>query len=92
MRHLLKATAIALAFGGSIVATLGTINPANAQGVVVFDPGTVRYGYTDGYWDRGHAWHSWARPEDMKSYREYKGAQYYEYAHSRDANQGWLER
>ena len=93
MKHLFKAAAIALAFAGSTVATLSIVTPASAADTVVtFDPGTVRYGYNDGYWDTGHAWHTWGSPEHMTTYRASKGNQYFDYAHTRDANQGWLEK
>ena len=93
MNHLFKAAAIAVAIAGSTVATVSVMTPASAADIAVtFDPGTVRYGYNDGYWDNSHAWHAWAAPEHMQTYRAYKGAKYYEYDHTRDANQGWLER
>jgi len=93
VKHLLKAAAFALAIAGSTVATLGIATPASAADTVItFDPGTVRYGYNDGYWDTGHAWHTWGAPEHMTTYRAYKGNQYFDYAHTRDANQGWIEK
>jgi hypothetical protein len=93
LKNLIKVTAIALALAGSTVATLSIVSPASAADtVVVFDPGTVRYGYNDGYWDNGHAWHTWAAPEHMTTYKTYKGAQYFDYAHTRDTNQGWIEK
>ena len=93
MTHLFKAAAIALAIAGTTVATASIMTPVSAADVVVtFDPGTVRYGYNDGYWDHSHAWHTWAQPEHIQTYRAYKGAEYYDYAHSRDPDQGWRER
>jgi hypothetical protein len=93
VKHLFKAAAIALAFAGSTVATLSIMTPASAADTVItFDPGTVRYGYNDGYWDTGHAWHTWGAPEHMTTYRAYKGNQYFDYAHTRDSNQGWIEK
>jgi len=93
VKHLFKAAAIALAFAGSTVATLSIATPANAADTVVtFDPGTVRYGYNDGYWDNSHSFHNWAAPEHMTTYRSSKGSQYFDYAHTRDSNQGWIEK
>ena len=90
MNHLFKAAAIVLAIAGTTVATASIMSPVSAADIAVtFDPGTVRYGYNDGYWDTGHAWHAWAQPEHQQAYRAYKGAEYYDYAHSRDADQGW---
>jgi hypothetical protein len=93
VKHLIKAAAIALAIGGSTVSTLATMTPASAADTVVtFDPGNVRAGYNDGYWDNGHTFHNWAQPEHMTTYRASKGAEYHDYAHTRDANQGWIEK
>ena len=93
MKHSFKTVAIALALAGSTVSTLAIMTPASAADVAVtFDPGTVRYGYNDGYWDNGRAFHTWAQPEHMTTYRAYKGAQYYDYPHTRDSNQGWIEK
>jgi hypothetical protein len=92
VKHFIKAAAIALAVVGSTVSTLSIMTPASAQAVVTFDPGTVRYGYNDGYWDNGHSFHNWSQPEHMTTYRAYKGAQYYDYPHTRDSNQGWIEK
>jgi hypothetical protein len=86
MNKTLKATAIALAFAG--VAAIGSANAAN---VVVFDPGTVAYGYTDGYWTRTHEWHAWEKPEHRDVYRGSPEAKYYhDWGHDRDADHGWL--
>ncbi len=93
MKHLLKAAAIAIAFAGSTIATVSIATPASAADLAVtFDPGTVRSGYNDGYWDTGHAWHTWAQPRTMATYRASKGAEYHDYAHTRDADQGWHEK
>jgi hypothetical protein len=92
VKHFIKAAAIALAVVGSTVSTLSIMTPASAQAVVTFDPGNVRYGYNDGYWDNTRAWHKWEQPAHMQTYRDYKGAKYYDYAHTRDTNQGWLEK
>lgn len=85
VRKTLLASAIALSAGFAIAGS------ALAQGVVIFNPGDVAYGYTDGYWTRDHVWHTWAKPEYVETYRKYPGAQYHEWVHTRDANQGWVE-
>ncbi|HZQ01049.1 MAG TPA: hypothetical protein VFB13_16015 [Reyranella sp.] len=56
---------------------------------VTFDPGTVAYGYTDGYWSTDHHWHKWEKPEYVEMYRHHPGARYYEYRHDRDRDMGW---
>jgi len=68
-----------------------TAGSAFAQGVVVFNPGDVAYGYTDGYWTRDHVWHTWEKPEYVEVYRKYPGARYHEWVHTRDPDMGWVE-
>jgi hypothetical protein len=81
-----KAAALAVAF-------FGVASTAYAADVVVqFDPGTVQYGYADGYWSRTHEWHSWERPEHAQVYRSTPNASYYEYKHDRDPDMGWRVR
>jgi hypothetical protein len=70
---------------------------AGAAGVgyaqtVTFSTGNVGIGYTDGYWDRGHAWHTWDRDADRDAYRASKNAEYHEWKHDRDKDMGWHER
>ena len=36
--------------------------------------GNVAIGYSDGYWDSGHTWHTWAQPAHRDAYRAAKGA------------------
>ncbi len=59
---------------------------------VTFDVGNVAIGYSDGYWDRGHTWHAWEKPEYRDTYRAAKGAEYHEWKHDRDKDMGWHER
>ncbi len=57
--------------------------------MVAFDFGTVRYGYSDGYWDNGHQWHAWNNDGDMQTYRTRPGAAYHDWHHDRDGKDGW---
>lgn len=50
----------------------------------------VAYGYNDGYWDNGHAWHRWNNGEESRGYRRYSPSNYHDWHHERDSNQGWL--
>jgi hypothetical protein len=59
---------------------------------VQFDVGNVAIGYNDGYWDRGHTWHTWEQPASRDTYRASKGAEYHEWAHDRDKDMGWHAR
>ena len=59
---------------------------------VTFDVGNVAIGYSDGYWDRGHAWHAWEQPAHRDTYRAAKGTEFHEWNHDRDKDMGWHER
>jgi hypothetical protein len=99
---LLKGAAIALALVGTTFATAG---PSNAQsfGVhssdrgrdhgntsVSFSFGDVAYGYQDGYWDNGHAWHNWRNDRDRQYYRDRYHDNYRNGYHHRYRGQGWM--
>jgi hypothetical protein len=83
----LKATALAIAVAGAAAVAANSAYAVD----VIFDPGTVAYGYSDGYWSRDHVWHTWEKPEYVEMYRKYPSAQYHEWVHTRDADQGWVE-
>jgi hypothetical protein len=84
MNKTLKAAAVALVLAGATA-----IGAANAADVVVFDPGTVAYGYQDGYWSRTHEWHAWAKPEYRDTYRTAQAQYFHDWNHDRDADHGW---
>ena len=83
MNKIFKSAALAVA-----LASVSTLAFA-ADVVVQFDPNSVAYGYNDGYWSRTHEWHAWDQPSHREAYQKAPGVQYYEYAHTRDADQGW---
>ena len=87
MNKTLKSAAIAIAFAGVSALSLSTAFAADV--VVTFDPNVVAYGYNDGYWSRTHTWHAWEQPAHREVYQRTPNVQYYEYAHTRDADQGW---
>ena len=76
-----------------MVSAVLAITPAVAfADSVQFDIGNVAIGYNDGYWDRGHVWHAWEKPEYRERYRVDKGAEYHDWKHDRDKDMGWHER
>ena len=87
MTKTLKTTALAIALAGSTVLGMGTAFAVDA--VITFDPGTVQYGYTDGYWTRDRVWHEWSDPKYIEVYRSHPGADYREWKHDRDPDMGW---
>jgi hypothetical protein len=84
VKTILKAAAIAALLGTT---ALGAAKAADV--VVNFDPGTVAYAYTDGYWTTKREWRTWEKPEYVEVYRKHPGARYYEHRHDRDADMGW---
>ena len=83
MNRTLKATALALAEIGA-----GSFSGAYAVDII-FNPGDVAYGYSDGYWTNRHEWRTWEKPEYVETYRRHPGARYYEYRHDRAPDMGW---
>jgi hypothetical protein len=81
------AVAVAAAFA---LGCSGFALPQGAHaGSITFTTGDVAIGYSDGYWDRGHAWHS---HHDRDAYRHSRNAEYHEWKHDRDRDMGWHER
>jgi hypothetical protein len=62
---------------------------AQSVGVVSVNLGGIAFGYRDGYWDNGHAWHNWRRSGDYRKYRDQSGSNYHNWRHDRDGNDGW---
>ena len=101
MNILLKGPALALALAGSMLSTGCMMDHDADRGMdrhtsdrdsgtmVAMDFGTVRYGYSDGYWDNGHQWHAWNNDGDMQTYRSRQGSVYHDWRHDRDGSDGW---
>ena len=87
MKRTVQAVLIAAALAAPAFAPL----VAKADVTVTFDQGSVAYGYNDGYWDRGHAWHPWPNPAAQREWREHNAPHYYAWKHDRDRDMGWHE-
>jgi hypothetical protein len=87
MRKTIKGALVAAALiGGSLVAGL----PAMADNLsVAVSPGGIAFGYNDGYWDQGHAWHAWKNAEESAQFQAANRDHYYAYKHDRDSDKGW---
>lgn len=85
MKTILKSAVAALVLVGGATAI------AHADSIT-FSTNDVAIGYSDGYWDRRHAWHEWRRDADRDAYRRAKEAEYHEWKHDRDRDMGWHER
>ena len=76
-------------FASSLIVSTGLISiPASARSAVTVDFGNVGIGYRDGYYDRGHQYHRWAR-HDADAYRVQYRQNYRDTYHYRDRNRSW---
>jgi hypothetical protein len=87
MTKTMTAALLALALAGGSLAVV----PAKADGVTVVTPG-IAFGYNDGYWDQGHAWHTWANSDARVTYQRDHHDHFYGWRHDRDHDLGWRER
>ena len=93
-----KTAAIALVLAASSL-TLGCVYDRDGRydrghrgsGTVSADFGDVAFGYQDGYWDNGHAWHQWSDDRRRQSYRDYRDNRYNDWNHDRDGGDGWRQ-
>lgn len=76
----------------SAAGTLAPTMPAQAQVSVGFNVGNVAFGFSDGYWDRGHVWHPWPSPAAHRSFRARHPAHFRPHPHTRYRNAGWGKR
>ena len=84
--------AVLVAFALSLSAgTMAHVTPAQAAVGVTFDTGSVAFGYSDGYWDRGHAWHAWPNASAARDYRSHNKEHYYNQRHDKAPAKGWRE-
>jgi hypothetical protein len=84
----MKLLASSLLASSLILSPLAVSAPAAARTGVTIDFGNVGIGYRDGYYDRGHTYHSWQR-RDAAAYRAKYHDNYRDMAHGRDHNRGW---
>ena len=56
-----------------------------------FDPGNVRFGYADGYWDNDHRWHDWPSAREAREFHRRFRDRIYGYRHTRYPNEGWRD-
>jgi hypothetical protein len=84
MRTPIKAVFVTLALAGASTALAGCVVAPGGGG------GQVAFGYSDGYWDREHHWHTWANSQDAARFRSSDNSHYYNRRHDEDPrNQGW---
>lgn len=70
----MKTFKLLLAAGALTMAGLAAAAPASAQPTSFsFRVGDVAIGYSDGYYDRAHRWHSWRNAREHRWYRNNYG-------------------
>ena len=74
MRNFKKYVAAALL----LALTAGTANAAGIR----FDFGNVAIGYSDGYYDNGHHWHSWRHRSDLRTWQRDHQDNYHGWRHN----------
>jgi hypothetical protein len=81
------------AVGAAVLAITLPAAPAAARDSFAFsfDVGNVRMGYSDGYWDNNHQWHSWRNSREHRAYRNQYHDRYANSRHNRHKNGGWRD-
>jgi hypothetical protein len=90
---MVRTLTVALA-GLALAGATFAMTPARADSVsttTVTTQSGPAFGYTDGYWDRGHAWHHWKDHGDMVHFEKSYHAHYYNGAHTGYPGSGWHE-
>jgi hypothetical protein len=78
-------TSLKILLAASALCTAGLITTASAQPTSFsFRVGDVAVGYNDGYYDRGHNWHSWRNAREHRWYRVNYGRGYRGMRHDQD--------
>jgi len=89
MRKLIQGSLIAFAL---VTAPLIASGPAFAAVDFSISLGNAAFGYSDGYWDRDHHWHTWRNKDEQRYFQTHYGDHYVGERHDRDRNdrdQGW---
>ena len=89
---IVRNTSAALVAALLAAGTLTLAAPARAAVAVQFDGGSVAFGYSDGYWDRGNQWHRWPNAAARNDWRIHNREHYYRRTHTHDRGGGWRDR
>jgi hypothetical protein len=85
----LQAALIAATLSAGALAPMVAARAADVS--VQFDAGNVAFGFTDGYWDRAHAWHPWPSPAVRTDWRAHNKGHYYAHGHTHYKSAGWRD-
>lgn len=89
MKRGLQAALVAAALSAGALPLTTAARAADVS--VSFDAGNVAFGFTDGYWDRDHAWHPWPNAAARNDWRAHNKAHYYSHAHTHYKSAGWRD-
>ncbi len=89
MRHAVKIALVAFALTGAALLPNGTATAADVT--VGVNSGSIAFGYSDGYWDRDHAWHNWRNEQEASRWREGNREHYFDRKHAEERNEGWRD-
>ena len=84
----MKTLPAALLAASLVIPSVAVTAPAMARSSVSVDFGNVSIGYRDGYYDKGHRYHRWAR-HDADTYRTQYQQSYRDMNHNRDRHRSW---
>jgi hypothetical protein len=86
MKLLISGTLLAFAL---VTAPVITSPPAAAAVDFSISLGNAAFGFSDGYWDRDHQWHTWRSRDEQRYFQSHYGEHYVNARHDRDRDQGW---
>lgn len=90
MTRTMTAALVAVALMGEAMTVPAFADEVTTSSTTTTTTGPV-FGYSDGYYSRDHAWHSWANQDAMVTYRKEHHEHYYDMAHTAAPDQGWRE-
>ena len=85
------AAAVSLCTTLTVVRAADEASSFSAETPLSFDPGNVRFGYADGYWDNGHSWHAWPSAAEAREFHRRFRDRIFGYRHTRYPNDGWRD-
>jgi opacity protein-like surface antigen len=88
---LVVAVAVSLCAALPVVQAADDVSSSSSDTALSFDPGTVRFGYADGYWDNDHHWHGWPSAREAREFHRRFRDRIYGYRHTRYPNDGWRD-
>jgi hypothetical protein len=90
MRMILATALVGLSL--ATVSAVQTNQALAADNVTVgIGNGGVAFGYSDGYWDRGHQWHNWENKAATDRFRSENKDHYYDAKHDSAPGAGWRD-